>query len=108
MLRFHLDEHIDHAIARGLRDRGIDVTTTTDAGLLSAPDEEHLEHARRETRVIVRRDADFLRLAGQSQNHPGIVYCAPGQQTIGQIVRHLCLMSDCLDSKDTAGAVEYV
>ena len=32
-MRFHLDEHVPHAIAEGLRRRGIDVTTTVEAGL---------------------------------------------------------------------------
>jgi hypothetical protein len=30
-IRFHLDEHVPHAVARGLRRLGIDVRTTTDA-----------------------------------------------------------------------------
>jgi predicted nuclease of predicted toxin-antitoxin system len=60
-MRFHLDEHVAHAIAAGLRRRGIDVTTTVDAGLLSAPDEEHLAFAKRDARVIVTQDSDFLR-----------------------------------------------
>jgi len=29
-IRFHLDEHVAHAVADGLRRLGIDVTTTTD------------------------------------------------------------------------------
>ena len=33
MLSFHLDEHMHPAIAAGLRRRGIDVTTTFEAGL---------------------------------------------------------------------------
>jgi hypothetical protein len=45
-IRFHLDEHVASAIAEGLRRRGIDVTTTADAGLLDAPDEDHLAFAR--------------------------------------------------------------
>jgi hypothetical protein len=48
VIRFHLDEHVDHAIARGLRNRGIDVTTATDANLLGASDEAHFEIASRE------------------------------------------------------------
>jgi len=32
-IRFHLDEHIDSNIARGLRRYGIDVTTTFDFNL---------------------------------------------------------------------------
>ena len=41
-IRFHLDEHIDSNIARGLRRYGIDVTTTVDAGLRTKSDESHL------------------------------------------------------------------
>ncbi len=51
-IRFHLDEHVDHEIATALRTRGIDVTTTTDAGLLQAADEDHIRFAERENRVI--------------------------------------------------------
>jgi hypothetical protein len=31
-IRFHLDEHVDPAIATALRRAGIDVTTTNEAG----------------------------------------------------------------------------
>ena len=37
-MRFHLDEHVPHAIAEGLRRRGIDVTTTVEAGLRGTSD----------------------------------------------------------------------
>lgn len=45
-IRFHLDEHIDSNIARGLRRYGIDVTTTVDAGLRTKSDESHLAFIR--------------------------------------------------------------
>ena len=51
-IRFHLDEHCSHAIAAGLRRRGVDVTTATDAGLLRAPDEQHLAFGLAEGRVV--------------------------------------------------------
>ncbi|MFI5458618.1 MAG: DUF5615 family PIN-like protein [Isosphaerales bacterium] len=41
-VRFHLDEHVPPAIAAGLRRRGIDVTTTSDAGLAGADDIDHI------------------------------------------------------------------
>jgi hypothetical protein len=44
-IRFHLDEHMDAAIAIGLRRRGIDVTTTNEAKLLRASDRNRL-HSR--------------------------------------------------------------
>ena len=35
-IRFHLDENVSNAIAEGLRRRGIDVTTTSETGLIAA------------------------------------------------------------------------
>jgi hypothetical protein len=104
VIRFHLDEHVAHAIAYGLRLRGIDVTTTTDAGLLGAAD----EFARNEHRVIFTNDADFLCAANQVEPHAGIAYCAPGARTVGEIARHLCLMHDCLSAEEVVGKVEYL
>jgi predicted nuclease of predicted toxin-antitoxin system len=52
-IRFHLDESMTNAVADGLRRRGVDITTSSDAGLLSASDEEHLDFGRRERRVVV-------------------------------------------------------
>ena len=43
-MRFHLDEHVAPAVAHGLRRRGINVTTTSDAGLQAATDEQHVEY----------------------------------------------------------------
>jgi predicted nuclease of predicted toxin-antitoxin system len=107
-MRFHLDEHVDTAIAHGLRLRGIDVTTTSDAGLLNAPDESHLQFARREGRVIFTNDPDFLRFASISTEHPGIAYCARTARSIGYIVRHLCPMHDCLEADQMRGQIEYL
>lgn len=44
-IRFHMDEQVDRAIAEALRRRGIDLTTTPEAGLLGAVDEEQLAFA---------------------------------------------------------------
>jgi uncharacterized protein DUF5615 len=45
-IRFHLDEHVDPAIATALRRAGIDVTTTIEAGLRTKSDEAQLQFAR--------------------------------------------------------------
>lgn len=42
-IRFHLDEHVDPATANALRVAGINVTTTTEAGLRTLG---HLAHLR--------------------------------------------------------------
>jgi predicted nuclease of predicted toxin-antitoxin system len=59
-IRFHLDEHVPHAVARGLRRLGIDVTTTTDGGLLGSGDAEQMAYALFQRRVVFSEDDDFL------------------------------------------------
>lgn len=107
-MQFHLDEHVTPEIAEALRRRGVNVTTTADAGLLSAPDEAHVAYALREKRVIFTNDRDFLRLHSAGVEHCGIVYCAPQSKSIGEIFRHLALMHDCLEEDDMRGQVEYL
>jgi hypothetical protein len=50
-IRFHLDEHVSNAVAEGLRRRGMNVTTTADAGLLGADDSQHIAFALAQDRV---------------------------------------------------------
>ena len=107
-MRFHLDEHVDPAIALGLRRRGIYVTTTADANLLSANDPEHVAFALRERRVIFTNDPDFLALDQNGVDHAGIAYCERSARSIGEIIRHLCLMHDCLADGEMMGRVEYL
>jgi hypothetical protein len=108
VLAFHLDEHMDHAIAQGLRGRGIDCTTTTDAGLLGTADEAHIEFGRNERRVIVTNDPDFLEFANQGVEHAGIAFVPHGLRSIGHIIRQLCLMNDCLEPGEMAGRLEFL
>ena len=107
-MRFHLDEHVDHAIAHALRLRGIDVTTSVDADLLGASDEAHLEFARDSERVIYTQDSDFVKLHRAGVMHAGIVYSSPGLRSIGEVVRRLCLMNDCLEPEEMTGQLEFL
>jgi predicted nuclease of predicted toxin-antitoxin system len=107
-MRFHLDENVDHAIARGLLRRSIDVTTSTDATLIGAADEEQLAFATREERVLVTHDRDHLRLHGLGIPHTGIAYCPSGSRSIGEMIRQLVLMHECLDDDAMRGQVEHL
>jgi predicted nuclease of predicted toxin-antitoxin system len=62
IIRYHLDEHVDFAVAEGLRRRGINLTTTAEVGLLGADDLDHIAFAVADGRVIFSNDSDFLRL----------------------------------------------
>jgi predicted nuclease of predicted toxin-antitoxin system len=107
-IKFHLDEHVDPDIARALRRYGIDVTTTVDAGLRTDDDLAHLDFIRREGRVVVTHDVDFLRYASQSSDHPGIAYCHMGARLMGEIIRSLILIYEVLTPEEMAGHVEYL
>lgn len=107
MIRFHLDQHVSNAIARGLRVRGIDVTTTAEAGLQDAPDELQLAYIMEAGRVIFTQDEDFLRIHSSGDEHPGIVYSKQGTRSIGEIIRFLQLMNDCLKPEEMHGRLEY-
>ena len=108
MLRFHLDENVDGAVARGLRDRGFDVTVEIDVGLLAASDLDHLSFAAAENRVVFTHDADFLRLHANRTSHAGIIYCRPLALTIGEIVHGLLLIASCLNSEEFRDHVEFL
>src|SRR3954463_14620555 len=107
-IRFHLDENCHRAIAEGLRRRDIDVTTTPEAGLLGATDEQQAAYGLAQCRVIFTQDRDFLRLHAAGVPHAGIAYCHQESRTVGQIVRGLVLIWELLDPKDIVGRVEYL
>lgn len=107
-VRFHLDEMVDPDVARALRQHGIDVTTTVDANLRSATDEEQLDYAQRTERVLVTHDTDFLRLAGRDLDHQGIAFCYKTSRSLGEIIRSLILIYEMLSPEEIAGRVEYL
>lgn len=107
-IRFHLDENCHRAIAEGLRRRDVDVTTTPEAGLLSAPDEEQAAYCLAQGRVIFTQDRDFLRLHASGTPHAGIAYCDNGTRSVGEIIEGLVLVWEVLEPGEMANQVEYV
>lgn len=83
------------------------MTTTVDADLIAAEDIEHLEFARAEGRVIFTQDSDFLRLHHDGSLHTGIVFAASGTRRVGEVVRFLCLLHDCVTPEEMAGQIEF-
>jgi uncharacterized protein with PIN domain len=107
-IRYHLDEHIHSAIADGLRRRGIDVTTTGDAGLLNATDEEQLAFTVQEGRVLVTRDRDFLCIANEGVPHAGIAIARQGRRVIGKTVLALAHLYRIRTAEEMANCIEFL
>lgn len=101
-VQYYLDEHLPKAVATGLRNRGIDVLTLSEAGMLGASDREHFTYAYEEGRVLMPFDDDFLRLAAQTEEHAGIVF-ALQSRPIGELVRGLALIAEEME-----GHVEFL
>ena len=106
-VRYYTDEHVASAVIRGLRQRGIDVLSVPDAGMISATDESHLAFAFTQGRVIFTQDTDFLRLAASGAVHAGVVY-APQHTSIGDLIRGLLLIYQVLEAEDMIGKIEYL
>ena len=106
-IRFYADEQVARAVVKGLRERGVDVLTVTEAGLLGAADDAHLARALRDGRVVLTHDVDFLRLHAAGVRHGGIVY-APSELPIGDVIRGLMLIVQVLDAEDMIGHVEFL
>ncbi|MCE7874376.1 hypothetical protein DYH09_28950 [bacterium CPR1] len=83
-IRFYLDENFPGAVAAALRQRGIDVVTVAELKLRGSSDEDHLQRAHSDGRVLASRDRDFITLSYTAWPHSGVVYCP---------MRNLCAAS---------------
>ena len=73
-IQFYADEHVAKAVVQGLRQRGVNVQTVSEAGLRGASDHDHLSWANQHQRVLLTQDTDFLRLHASGCSHAGIVF----------------------------------
>lgn len=106
-IRFYADEHVPRAVVEGLRQRGVDILTVSDAGLLGASDNEHLAFALQQGRVLFTQEVDFLRLHSSRVGHAGIVDTGQGT-TIGETIRGLVLVHEVLSPDEMKGHLEYL
>jgi len=107
-MKFHTDEHISAAVAIGLRRRGLDVSTTSQAGLLGADDDTQLAFCRRDGRVMVSHDPDMLRLAASGISHAGIAYCHDQKYKTGGLILRLLALSGRVTQQEMENWVEFL
>ena len=97
-----------HAVAAGLRRRGIDVTTAREADLLGQSDRSILAFAAARDYVVVTADDDFFALSQAVDQHAGIVYYRQRQRSIGEVISGLVLIHGVLAPGDMVGQVEFL
>lgn len=74
MLRLYTDVHVNLAITKGLRMRGIDVLTAQEDGARELDDEPLLGRAASLGRVLFTQDEDLLAIASERQK----AFSSPG------------------------------
>lgn len=109
--KLYTDTHIAKAVAVQLRAKGIDTIRCEEVDMADASDEEHLEKATSQERVMVSQDDDFLKLDSiwqkQGRHHTGIFFVNPnlrGQGTISVIVREVIELHELIEGG--AGTLE--
>ncbi len=105
--KFYLDEHISNDVVDQLRNRGIDVLATPEAGRKGKSDELNMEWALHEQRVIVTFDSDYIALHNAGKPHAGIAYFTE-QARIGYIVNCLEIMHVAYTADEMIGRLEYL
>ena len=85
-ISFYMDEHVETAVVKGLRQRGVDVLTVVEADMLGASDKEHLALAYDQRHVFFTHDTDFLRIHLEGRAHAGLVCCHQQKASIGEVI----------------------
>jgi hypothetical protein len=86
----------------------VEVSTTTEAGLVGAEDADQLAYAIAERRVLETHDPDLIELAHRDQAHAGIAYCDPKRRSLRSIIGSLLLIWEVISPDEMEGHVEYL
>ncbi len=108
-LRFHLDENASGSLAKALRRRNIDVTTTPEQGQLTASDDSQLALAHADGRVLITFDSDFLRMsAAGAPTYSGIVFGTNQQRPLRELVDRIVIIWRTLTPAEMVGQVQFI
>jgi DNA-binding transcriptional MerR regulator len=94
-IRLYLDEDsMRQALIRGLRARGVDVQTALDANMIQRSDQEHLDFASAQGRVLCTFNVrDFYQLhvkyLRQGRSHSGIILVPQQRYSLGEQLRRV-------------------
>ena len=113
-IRLFIDEDaMSRALARGLRARGIDVTTVGEEGRKGLEDDEQLAHAASQGLVLYTFNiSHFYRLHGeymsQGKSHAGIIFVPQQRYGIGEQLRRLLVLIRSKSAEAMKDNVEFL
>ena len=113
-IRLYIDEDaMDKDLIQALRARGIDVMTAFEAGMIERLDEQHLEYATKEGRVLYSFNVgDFYRLhtayLAEGKSHAGIILVRQRDYSMGKQMRRLLKLIVAKAADDMKNQVEFL
>lgn len=113
-IRLYLDEDaMDDNLVSALRLRGMDVTTVRDERRQAQTDEQQLNFAANQDRVIYsfnQKDYAVLhvKFLEQGQSHAGIIIAQKDRYSIGEQMRRLVRLADALSVEEMKDRIEYL
>jgi hypothetical protein len=104
---------MQHALVEALRVRQIDVLTALEADNIEVPDDEHLQFAAEQDRVLYSFNVgDFCRLHGEflgaGRRHAGIVVARQQQYSVGQQMHRLLKLIATRSEEEMENQIEFL
>lgn len=104
---------MDEDFVQALRSRSVDVVTVADAGMLHRSDQEQLDWAKQNGRVIFSFNTrDFYRLhttiIEQHLSHAGIILAPQQRYGIGELMRGVLKLINTKSSEEMQGQLEFL
>ncbi len=110
-IALYLDEDVHPTLARILRERGFDVLTAADVGMLGKSDPEQLEFAATHGRALLTHNVrDYVRLAQQyaeqKRAHAGII--VSDQLPLRELLRRTLKLLAALSAEEMVNRFEWL
>jgi hypothetical protein len=104
---------MDIDLMRALRARGVDVTSALEERMIGIPDEQHLQYATQQGRILYSFNArDYLvlhdRFLATGLSHAGIILGVQTRFSIGEQMRRLLAIIDAKSAEEMRDQVEFL
>jgi len=104
---------MDRDLAKALQARGVDVDIALDAGMLEREDEEQLDYATAQRRVLYSFNiGDFHRLhttyLAEGKSHAGIILARQQHYSVGEQMRRLLKLIATKSAEEMRSRVEFL
>ncbi len=114
MIRLYFDEDsMEHDLVLALRLRDLDVLTAREARMIRRNDEEHLNFATEQGRVVFTFNrGDFCKLhkeyLGEGKHHAGIIIANQQQYSVGEEMRRILRLGATKTHADMENWIEFL